>query len=408
MNFELFIALRYVKSRRKGLFAVVASVIGIAGVCIGVAALIVTLSIMNGFQNDIKNKILNAQAHILVYGKMDADDIEYYVGKIKSEKEVKHVAPFVLGQAILTYRDRSVGIIVKGVDVEKEFKVNNLQNSLSYGEWKNFASKPVKAPPALVLGEELAKNIGVWLGDEVVLVSPRSVTTSLGVFPKMKKFRVAGLVKTGYYEFDSQTAFASLSAASEFFSLNGGINGVGVKLDDIEKSKPVSSRLKKNLGLSFIVKTYSEMNKTLFSALKLEKIVMSLVLALIILVATFNIASNLILMSMEKLRDMGILRSIGARPSSVKKIFLTVGNIIALSGIVSGLFLGTAVSLFLAKYSVIELPADIYYITRVPVKIEVVDVALTALVSYVLCMASALYPALRASRINPVDAIRYG
>ncbi len=385
-----------------------ASVIGIAGVAVGVAALIITLSIMNGFQSDIKNKILDAQAHIIIYGKIKNEDIDYYRGRIKSEKEVESIAPFVLGQAILTYSNRSLGIIVKGIDAQKEFKVNNLKKSLVYGEWKNFEKRRKESPPPIVLGEELAKNMGVWLGDEIILVSPQSVATSFGVFPKMKKFQVVGMIKTGYYEFDSQTAYAPVKEASDFFGLEGGVNGIGVRLKKIKYARRVSLELKKDLGISFIVKTYAEMNKTLFSALKLEKIMMSLVLALIILVATFNIASNLLLMSIEKLRDIGILRAMGGAPKFVRKIFLWEGNAIALGGILMGLIMGLAASLFIARYPLIELPADIYYITRVPVKIEFRDIIFTVLITYVLCMISALYPAIKASRVNPVDAIRYG
>jgi len=408
MPIELFIGLRYLKAKRKGLFSMLASVIGIAGVAVGVAALIITLSIMNGFQSDIKNKILDAQAHIIIYGKIKNEDIDYYRGRIKSEKEVESIAPFVLGQAILTYSNRSLGIIVKGIDAQKEFKVNNLKKSLVYGEWKNFEKRRKESPPPIVLGEELAKNMGVWLGDEIILVSPQSVATSFGVFPKMKKFQVVGMIKTGYYEFDSQTAYAPVKEASDFFGLEGGVNGIGVRLKKIKYARRVSLELKKDLGISFIVKTYAEMNKTLFSALKLEKIMMSLVLALIILVATFNIASNLLLMSIEKLRDIGILRAMGGAPKFVRKIFLWEGNAIALGGILMGLIMGLAASLFIARYPLIELPADIYYITRVPVKIEFRDIIFTVLITYVLCMISALYPAIKASRVNPVDAIRYG
>lgn len=381
--------------------------IGIAGVAIGVAALIVTLSIMNGFQSDIKKKIIDAQAHITVYGQIENEEIDYFTKKVKSVSEVEKVSPFVFGQAILTFKNRSTGVIVKGFDAKKEFQINNLEKSLVYGNWggEKTGSDNVQG---IVLGEELAKNIGAWVGDFVILVSPKAVSTSIGIFPKMKKFKIIGLIRTGYYEFDSGMAYTAIDPVSEFFGLNGGINGMGLMLSDIKHADKISVLLKSKLGFPFTVKTYADMNRTLFSALKLEKFIMTIILALIILVATFNIASNLLLMSVEKMRDIGILRSIGAKASFVRKIFLWEGNLVALSGIIIGVILGLSISLFIAKYPVVQLPADIYYITKVPVQIKVLDVLATIVVSYALCMLSAVYPALRAASISPVDAVRYG
>ncbi|MCG2725160.1 MAG: ABC transporter permease [Elusimicrobia bacterium] len=407
MSAELFIALRYLKAKRKGLFSMITTFIGIAGVAIGVAALIVTLSIMNGFQSDIKKKIIDAQAHITVYGQIENEEIDYFTKKVKSVSEVEKVSPFVFGQAILTFKNRSTGVIVKGFDAKKEFQINNLEKSLVYGNWggEKTGSDNVQG---IVLGEELAKNIGAWVGDFVILVSPKAVSTSIGIFPKMKKFKIIGLIRTGYYEFDSGMAYTAIDPVSEFFGLNGGINGMGLMLSDIKHADKISVLLKSKLGFPFTVKTYADMNRTLFSALKLEKFIMTIILALIILVATFNIASNLLLMSVEKMRDIGILRSIGAKASFVRKIFLWEGNLVALSGIIIGVILGLSISLFIAKYPVVQLPADIYYITKVPVQIKVLDVLATIVVSYALCMLSAVYPALRAASISPVDAVRYG
>ncbi len=382
--------------------------IGIAGVAIGVAALIVTLSILNGFQTDIKNKIIDAQAHITIYGQIKNAEMDYFTNRLKSETEVKNVSPFVFGQAILTFENRSTGVIVKGFDTDKEFKVNNLDKSLVYGAWGKTKDDSEDNVPGIVLGEELAKNIGAWVGDFIILVSPKSVSTALGIFPKMKKFKVTGLIRTGYYEFDNGMAYTSIKPVSEFFGLSGGVNGMGLSLTNIKHADKTSAVLKNRLGLPFVVKTYADMNRTLFSALKLEKFVMTIVLALIILVATFNIASNLLIMSIEKLKDIGILRAMGAKASLVRKIFLWEGNLVALSGITVGVVLGLLVSLFIAKYPIIELPSDIYYITKVPVEINALDIMATVLVSYALCMLSAVYPAFRAAKVSPVDAIRYG
>jgi lipoprotein-releasing system permease protein len=408
MSTEFFIARRYLLAKRKGLFAMITTFIGVAGVALGVAALIVTLAIMDGFQTDIKKKVIDAQAHITLYGRMQPRDLEVVRAALERDGRIAAFSPFVLGQAILTFDNRSTGVVVKGLDPAGEFSVNNLKNSLTRGSWEPLVSPVKDAPPALVLGEELAKNLGLWVGDDAVLVSPQGAATGMGLLPKMKKFRVAGLVRTGYYEFDNTMAYCALGAAGDFFGLGGGANGGGVRLKDIGAAGPVAADLRKSLGFSYTVKTYADMNQTLFAALKLEKFVMTLVLALIILVATFNIASNLLMMSVEKLRDIGILRAMGAGPAFIRRVFFWEGNLIAVTGIALGVALGVGISIFISVYPVVELPSDIYYITKVPVDLKVRDILATAGVSYLLCMLSALYPALRASKVSPVDAIRYG
>ncbi|KAF0127402.1 MAG: lipoprotein-releasing system permease protein [Elusimicrobia bacterium] len=403
---ETFIALRYLSAKRKGLFSVVTTLIGVAGVALGVAALIVTLSIMDGFQTDIRNKIIDAQAHILVYGQMRPGDGERAAARIAAAPGVLAVSPFALGQGIITFDNRSTGAVVRGVDPAAEARVNSLKDSLVRGSWDALA--PVDGVPGIILGEELAKGLGAWTGDEVILVSPRSADSGLGLLPRMKKFRVAGLSRTGYYEYDNTMAYCGLKEASEFFGMQGEPNGFGVRLKDLDLAPAAAEDLRGSLGFPFTVKTYADMNRTLFAALKLEKFVMSLVLALIILVATFTIASNLLMMTVEKMRDIGILRAMGAGPGLIRRIFLLEGALIGLAGTLLGVLLGVVISLFIGYYPVIELPSDIYYITKVPVKLDALDILLTALASFSLCSLSALYPASRAAKLNPVDAIRYG
>ncbi len=409
MSTEFFIARRYLLAKRKGLFAMITTVIGVAGVALGVAALIVTLAIMDGFQSDIKKKIIDAQAHITIYGRMGPGDLERVAAVLKGDGRVRAESPFVLGQGILTFDGRSTGVVLKGFDPSSEFAVNNLKSDLTHGSWAELSAPPGASPPPVVLGEELAKDLGLWTGDDAVLVSPEeAMDAGLGLLPRMKKFRVVGLVRTGYFEFDNTMAYCPIGVAGNFFGLKNGANGVGVRLKDIRDARAVAASLRKSLGFAYNVKTYADMNSTLFAALKLEKFVMSLVLALIILVATFNIASNLLMMSVEKLRDIGILRAMGAGPGFIRRVFFWEGNLIAVTGIALGLGLGIGICLFIARYPVIQLPSDIYYVTKVPVDLKLSNILLTVAVSYLLCMLSALYPAVRASKVSPVDAIRYG
>ena len=405
MPLELFIALRYLRAKRKGLFAFVTTAIGVAGVTVGVAALITTLSVMNGFQSDIEKKIIGAQANLTIYGAYGKNGQETLEKRVAAEPGVAAVAPFMLGQAIATYRNQTVGIVIKGLDPEKEFKVNDLGKTLSEGSWNDLKTSSV---PGIVLGEELARNLGAWPGETIVLISPKSVATPLGLLPKMQKFRVAGLLHTGYYEYDSTMGYADLGAVRKFLGVDAGANGVGARLVRLDDADAVAKRLRRDLGPEHVVRTYAQMNQTLFRALKLEKTVMFIILTLIILVASLNIASTLILRSVEKTRDIGLLKAMGATPGQIKRIFLAEGFMIGFSGLVMGLGLGLLLCWIIKTYPIVELPGDIYYLTRVPVYVNPWDVAAVMGVGLLLAILATLYPASRAAKVDPVQAIHYG
>ncbi|MFA6029604.1 MAG: ABC transporter permease [Elusimicrobiota bacterium] len=405
MSFELFVALRYLQSRRKGLFALVTTLIGVAGVAVGVAALLTTLSVMNGFQSDIRKKIVGAQAHLLVLGRMDGGRLAEAEKALAARADVAATAPFVVGQAIVTYAGGSTGVVLKGVDPAREPGVNDLLKSLTAGSWEGLSGGKT---PGVVLGEELARGLGAWIGDEVVLVSPQGLDTPMGLIPALKRFRVQGVLRTGYYEYDSATAYASIADAAAFLKTPGGVSGVGARLKDITRADRAAAELQRALGLSYSVRSYSQLNRTLFAALKLEKYVMFLILALIILVASLNIASNLILLGTEKLRDVGLLMAMGATPRQARGIFLRVGALIGAVGVGTGLLLGMALCWVIWRYPIVELPADIYYLSRVPVDVQPLDVVVVSGCALALALLATLYPAWRASRVDPVEAIHYG
>lgn len=412
MSFELFVALRYLKTRRKGLFTVITTVIGVAGVATGVAALICVLSVMNGFQADIQRKIIGAQAHLNIYGNLDAPQLDRLSKVVGGRKEVEAFAPFAVGQAIVTYHGRTLGVVLKGINPARSFKVNALASSLTSGSWSDIGPgrkkpKPGWGPPC-VLGEELAKNLGVWLGEEVVFISPQEVGTSFGLVPKMKKFRVAGLLRTGYYEYDSATAYAGLADVSEFLGVKAGASGMELRLKDMADADRVAQELQRELGFDYSVRSFHQLNRTLFAALKLEKYVMFLIVTLITLVAAFNIGSNLILLGTEKLRDIGLLMAMGAKPSSIRRIFLWEGLLIGGFGVVGGTALGLVLCWVIWRYPIVELPPDIYYLSRVPVQVELSDLAAIVGSGLLMSLIATLYPAVKASRVNPVEAIHYG
>lgn len=406
MKFERFVALRYL-TRRKGLFAIITTLIGVAGVSVGVAALITTLSVMNGFQSDIKTKVIGAQSHILVFGRMPASTYPEQIRKIEQIPLVEAAAPHIYGQAILSYDGQSVGLVVRGLDPEQEKKINSLSHSLTEGSFspKDWAAD---APAPLVLGTELAAGLGADVGDDVVLISPQSISTSAGMFPKMKKFRVSGLLRTGYYEFDNTIAYAGLADASDFLGLKGGVTGVAVKLHDLNKAETAAQQIREAIGLGYSVRTFAQLNSTLYAALKLEKAVMFIILFLIIIVASLNIAGNLILLGTEKLRDIGLMRAMGASPKMIRKVFMWEAMVIATLGICLGIALACLLCWIIATFNIVELPGDIYYLTKVPVRMEWSDILAVVGGSYFICFFAGLYPAAKASRVNPTDAIRYG
>ena len=406
MNFARSVATRYL-TRRQGLFAFITTLIGVAGVSVGVAALITTLSVMNGFQTDIKDKVIGAQSHILVFGRMSPEVYQKNIALIEQLPEVAAAAPHIYGQAIITHAGQSLGLIIRGLDPAQEKKINSLADSLTEGSFEP-QDWPQDAPPPLVLGTELATNIGADIGDDVVLISPQSISTSAGMFPKMKKFRISGLLKTGYYEFDNTIAYTLLPHASDFLGLNQGTTGVAVKLHNINDAEKIAGKINEVIGYGYNVRTFAQLNSTLYAALKLEKTMMFIILFLIIGVASLNIASNLILLGTEKLRDIGIMRAIGASPKMIRSIFMWEAMVIATLGIVLGILLACLLCWIIATFNIVELPGDIYYLTKVPVRMQWLDIVAVVGGSYAICFVAGLYPALKASRVHPTDAIRYG
>lgn len=407
MKFERFVAARYML-KRKGLFAFITTLIGVAGVSVGVAALITTLSVMNGFQSDIKEKIIGAQSHILIFGRMSAD---VYPDKLKKVLEVPGVAgaaPHIYGQGIISHQGQSLGLVVRGLDPKQEASINNLHASLTEGSFEAPEEWGEDAPAPLVLGTELAENLNAFVGDDVVLISPQSISTGAGLMPKMKRFRVSGLLRTGYYEFDNTIAYAPLADASDFLGLKQGVTGIAVKLKDMNEAEKLAPIIQQAVGYGYAVRTFAQMNGTLYAALKLEKTVMFIILFLIIAVASLNIASNLILLGTEKLRDIGIMRALGASPKMIRGIFMWEAMGTATVGIVLGVGLALLLCWIIATFNIVELPGDIYYLTKVPVRIQWPDVLAVVGGSYLVCFFAGLYPAVKASRVNPTDAIRYG
>ncbi|MDD5687687.1 MAG: lipoprotein-releasing ABC transporter permease subunit [Elusimicrobia bacterium] len=394
MNFERFIALRYFWATRRKFFSALLTIISISGIAVGVMALVITLSVMNGFQSDIKEKILSLSPHITIYSDSEIPKEAINLPGIKNSSK------FVYGQMILRKGRNASGVIVKGIIPDEEKNIISLEKTLRNRNINVLKEKTV------FIGSELSKNLLISIGDKIILVSPFGETSAFGIIPRMEMFTVADIFESGMYEYDSTLVYLNMSDGKRLFGKDG-IIGVGLKTDDLFKADEISQAIRKKLDFGYTVKSWGEMNKNLFSALKLEKFMMFLILTLIVVVATFNVISLLIVTTVEKIHSIGILKAIGTQSTSIMKIFLNLGFIIGIIGTTVGCVLGIFVSFILKRYKFIKLPADVYYIDRLPVKIVFSDILLIVVVSIIITLLAASYPAWKGSKIEPGEALRY-
>jgi lipoprotein-releasing system permease protein len=424
MSYELFISLRYLRARRKQVFVSVITLFSIAGIFLGVAALIIVLAVMNGFETDLRTKILGINAHVVLmeYGGV-LHGYEEVLQKVSREKEVVAVTPFIYSQAMLKKGERVSGVILRGMDPETASRVINLgkmqEGKIAYLVEKNrlhlkLTPEGLKMP-GVILGKELAKNLGIFLFDTVSVLTPQGISTPMGVMPRLKKFLVVGVFDSGFYEYDSTIAFLSLNDAQEFLNLGDMVTGLEVKVDNIYEAGSIARQLEKKLGYPYWARHWMEMNKNLFSALRMEKRVMFIILSLIVLVAMFNIITTLIMVVMEKNRDIAILKSMGATSRSIMKIFIYQGLIIGVIGTLLGSIAGLAVAYNLEKLSLFVerifgfkiLPADVYYLSALPSLVNYGDVGTIILGTLFISLLATIYPSWHASRLDPAETLRY-
>ncbi len=395
-NYKLSLAYKYLKSRRKEKFISLISIISIIGIVIGVMTLIVVISVMDGFDHSLREKIISINSHIIVlkYG----DDISNYkklIPKINEIKHVKDAEPFIFKQAMLSNKGLVSGVVIRGILPQSKI----LKKVLKKGKLNENNS--------IVVGKELADNLGIVIGDTIKMISPFGRLTPMGIIPKMKKFKVTGIFQSGMYDYDSSMAFISIKEAQSFFNMKEKVTGIEVFVDDVYKVKKIEKLINLKLKYPFWTRTWMEMNKNLFSAMKLERITMFIILTLIILVAAFNIASTLIMIILEKNRDIAILKSIGAKKRDIMDIFIIKGLIIGITGTVIGTILGCGICVLLKKYQFIHLPKDVYYITTLPVDINIFYILLIFVSSISLSFLATIYPAIQASKLKPAEVLRY-
>ncbi len=411
MYFEFFIGSRYLRAKQKQTFISLITILSVAGVTVGVMALIVVIAVMSGFESDLKSRILGIESHVVLlrYGG-SISDYPRILKYVKNTDGVEDAAPFIYSQVMLRSSHGVSGAVLRGIDPEAPGKVvkNFDKESLQKISQANQEKSENRMVPGIILGKELARNLSVIKGDMVYLISPRGMLSPIGHIPAMRQFKVTGLFESGMYEYDGSFAYVSLSDAQKILGMADSVTGIEVWIKDIYLAKSIAEKIVGGLGFPYWARDWMQMNQNLFSALKLEKTVMFIILTLIVLVAAFNIASTLIMMVMEKTKDIAILKAMGATNKSIGKIFVFKGMVIGSIGTILGVCLGILLCTLLEKYKFIELPGDVYYITTLPVMLEVLDVFLIAASAMVICFLATLYPARKASKLNPVEAIRYG
>ena len=408
MRFELSVALRYLRSKRKQTFLSVISFISVTGIILGVMALIISLALMTGFQEDIQQKILGASAHVMVYSGTSRGirNFSNTINVIKQDPSVLSVSPVVYGKVMIYTAGGANGIILKGIDPDREKQVTELAAKIDPAVLKGLQN-PETAKDGIIPGYDLAASLKVGKGDTVTLVSPESMLSPLGLMPKFKKFRVLGVFNSGLYEYDTSWALVSMPAAQRLFSLGDSVTLVEARIRDIYKAKEVSERLQSKLGSAYIADNWINQNKSLFSAMKLEKMMLFIVIALIVLVAAFNIVTTLVMMVLEKNKDIAILIAMGSTTGQIMKIFMLQGILIGIAGTFIGAVLGVTSSWFMDHFRVIKLPLDVYFVPYLPFHVRITDFFVVTGTALLISFFSTLYPALRASRINPAEALRY-
>ncbi|MBU4126297.1 MAG: lipoprotein-releasing ABC transporter permease subunit [Proteobacteria bacterium] len=411
MSFEFFIGSRYLRTKQKQTFISLITILSIAGVTVGVMALIVVIAVMAGFESDLKSRILGVESHIVIMRHNGPfSDYGNILEHVENTEGVEAATPFINSQVILRSSLSLSGAVLRGIDPDSADRVIKNLDKVSLKNLKETDQRESTsiAMPAIILGKELAKNLGVMQGDPVYLISPMGMISPIGHIPTMKRFKVAGLFESGMYEYDRTLSYIHIKDAQKILRMGDSVNGIEVRVNDIYNARNIADRIVKKLGFQYWARDWMQMNQNLFSALKLEKTVMFIILALIVLVAAFNIASTLIMMVMEKTKDIAILKAMGATDKSIRKIFVFKGIAIGSIGTILGVSLGFILCTVLKYYQFIELPGDVYYITTLPVKLELLDVVMIASAAMAISFLATLYPARQASKLDPVEAIRYG
>jgi lipoprotein-releasing system permease protein len=411
MSYEAFIGRRYLRARKKEAFISLISLLSMAGVTLGVMALIVVIAVMSGAESSLQERILMIQPHVTLmrYGD-EFYDYRPIQKQIEATDGVISASPFTYTQAMLRSPAGIAGAVIKGIEPQTAgFKIGGFDSStLQLTPPADRNSGDNSDRPRIILGHELARKLKVKLGDSVYVIASRGKSAPLGRLPRMKPFEVAGFFETGLYEYDQSFAFINLKQAQELAGLGDAVHGIEIRVRELFKAGELAQEIGSRFGFPYWARDWMRANRNVFLSLKQQKIVMFIILSLIVLVAAFSITSSLIMMVIEKTKDIAILKSMGATDRSIRKIFIFKGMAIGSIGTLLGMAFGFALCTILRHYNFIDLPGDVYYFTTLPVKLELVDVAVISSAALLICLLATFYPAHRASKLDPVEGIRIG
>jgi lipoprotein-releasing system permease protein len=407
MNFETYIAKRYFRSG--GVFTSVATWITIIGVALGVAVVCFVMSMHNGFESEIRSRLLGTTSHISVFPST-GDLISDYRGLVAQIEQVPGVvaaSPFIYYKAAISSASAGDGIIIRGIDPELERKTADIGSTIKFG---NYSLSPVLMDndtlPAMLMGKNLAERLGVAVGSPVVLYSLRGEDLRKNMRPRIAKFHISGIFETGMYEFDAEMAYISIPAAQDLFRLGDAVTAVHMKLDDIYKAAELTPVIDQKLGFKYDVVPWNILHKNLFTWIAIEKKILFLGFILIVIVAAFSIISTLVMLTMEKRTEIGILKTMGATPARIRRIFVYKGLAIGALGVIGGWTVALTVGYLQNKYELISLPPDIYFIEYLPIETHGFDFILAGLLTIVICFVAALYPANQAAKVSVIDVLR--
>ncbi len=412
LPYQLFIALRYLKSKKRHKGISFNTIISISGVAVGVMALLVVLSVMSGFHEDLQKNILGANAHAVVLSyKGGIEDYKSVMERLEHEPHIVSMSPFVLGQVMVSSGKRAHGVFMRGIEPLSELKTTDILKHIKEGSIEDLIpphpQRGGETVPWIILGRELSAMLGVITGDTVNLISPVGEIGPLGMLPKMKQFRVVAVFEIGMFEYDTNLVLTDIKSAQEFFGYGSAVSGIELRLDDIYKASSVRDSVNKNLGFPYYARDWMQMNRNLFAALKLEKFAMFIILILIVLVASFNIVSTLMMNVMEKQKEIAILKAMGAKNRGIMMVFMIQGLLIGVIGTAIGVTGGYILGKIINNYEIIKLPADVYYLSKLPVKMKLVDFIVVSFSAIAISFLSTLYPSYHAAKLNPVEPLRY-
>ncbi|MBI4265615.1 MAG: ABC transporter permease [Acidobacteria bacterium] len=406
MTFELFVALRYLLARRKQAFISLISLISTLGVAVGVMALVVALALMTGLQGELRDRILGATAHVYVWKSGGIEDYHPEVDTLRGVAGVVGAGPAILGRALISTERADAFISLKGIDPALEAEVTDLERTMLRGGLDQLVPASEDEAPGILVGRNLAEQLGVGVGDTATLVTPQGTLTPMGMIPRARRVRIAGVYSLGLYEFDAAYGFVSLDFARILMG-KAAPDLIQLRVADVDGAPAVAARIGRELGSSYVTQDWTEMNQQLFSALWLEKMAISITIGLIVMVAALNIIASLVLLVMEKSRDIAILKTMGTSSRRVMTIFMLQGLVIGVVGTAVGAGLGLALCWVLDTYRLIRIPMDVYQVAYVPFVVLPRDFIVVIVSAVAICFLATLYPSRQASRLDPVQALRY-